>query len=42
MHPLDLSKLTAHSSLDAFRIYDQRKIERNPAIELMMRFKVRR
>ncbi len=42
MHPLDLSKLTAHTSLDAFRIYDQRKIERNPALELMMRLKIRR
>ena len=41
MNPLDLAKLTVHSSLDVFRIYDQRKIEGNPALGLMMKLKAR-
>lgn len=41
MNPLDLAKMTAHSSLTSFRIYDQRKADRNPSLNLVMKLKIR-
>lgn len=40
INPIDLAKMTVHSSLSSFRIYDQRKVERNAAVDMMLQLRL--